>query len=165
VNPVTDTLTHLDEHGHARMVNVGEKEVTHRVCVASGFVEMSADTLTRILDGKIPKGDVLATARIAGIQAGKRTSEWIPLAHPLPLDSIAIELCPDERRSGVRIEATVETHAKTGVEMEGLVAVAAAGLTIYDMCKAIDRGMRIAEVALVPKRGGKSGVWVRPESE
>lgn len=162
---MTDELTHLDEHGRARMVNVGEKEITHRVCVARGFVTMAEKTLERILDGKVPKGDVLATARIAGIQAAKRTAEWIPLAHPLPLDAMTVELTPALERCALRIEATAETHWKTGVEMEALVAVAAAGLTVYDMCKAIDRGMRLEEVALVSKSGGKSGRWVRAESE
>jgi len=162
---MTDELTHLDEHGRARMVNVGEKKITHRVCVARGFVAMSEKTLERILDRKVPKGDVLATARIAGIQAAKRTAEWIPLAHPLPLDAITVELTPALERSALRIEATAEAHWKTGVEMEALVAVAAAGLTVYDMCKAIDRGMRLEEVALVSKSGGKSGAWLRAEDE
>ncbi len=160
---MSDTLTHLDEQGRAQMVNVGEKKVTHRVCVARGRVAMAPETLKRILDGNTPKGDVLATARIAGIQAGKRTSEWIPLAHPMALDQITIDLEPEEGGAGLRIEARVEAHAKTGVEMEALVAVSAAGLTIYDMCKAIDRGMRIDDVCLVSKSGGKSGEWVRAE--
>jgi cyclic pyranopterin phosphate synthase len=143
------------------MVDVGEKPVTVRECVARGVVRMAPATLAAITDGRVPKGDVLAVARIAGLQAAKRTSEWIPLAHPLPLDAVAIELFPDPDGSGIAIEARVRAQARTGVEMEALVAVSAAGLTIYDMCKAIDRGMSLEAVRLVSKRGGKSGVWVR----
>jgi cyclic pyranopterin phosphate synthase len=146
------------------MVDVAEKPVTRRVCVARGEVRMAAETLARIADGTTPKGDVLATARLAGIQAAKRTDEWIPLCHSLPLDGIDLALVPDAAASRVRIEARVEAHARTGVEMEALVAVAAAGLTLYDMCKAIDRGMTLASVELVQKSGGKSGEWVRPDS-
>ncbi len=144
-----DGLTHLDDRGQARMVDVGEKQVTERVCVARGEVRMAAETLRRIADGEVPKGDVLATARLAGIQACKRTDEWIPLAHPLPVDSVEVELSPDLPTERVRIEARVRAHARTGVEMEALVAVAAAGLTIYDMCKAVDRGMTVEAIMLV----------------
>ncbi len=158
-------LTHLDERGHARMVDVGEKRVTERVCVARGEVRMAAATLQRIADGEMPKGDVLATARLAGIQACKRTDEWIPLAHPVPVDSVELELHPDPPAARVRIEARVRAHARTGVEMEAMVAVAAAGLTIYDMCKAVDRGMTVEAIRLVSKTGGKSGKWRRPEEE
>ena len=158
-------LTHLDERGQARMVDVGEKQVTERVCVARGEVRMAAETLQRIADGEIPKGDVLTTARIAGIQACKRTDEWIPLAHPLPVDSVDVVLRPDLAAERVRIEARVRAHARTGVEMEALVAVAAAGLTIYDMCKAVDRGMTVEAIRLVSKSGGKSGRWRRPGEE
>ena len=160
-----DRLTHLDERGQARMVDVGEKEVTERVCVARGEVRMAAETLRRIADGEIPKGDVLATARLAGIQACKRTDEWIPLAHPLPVDLVDVQLHPDLPAQRVRIEARVRAHARTGVEMEALVAVAAAGLTIYDMCKAIDRGMTLEAIRLVSKSGGKSGPWRRSGEE
>ena len=160
-----DRLTHLDERGRARMVDVGEKQVTVRVCVARGEVRMAAETLRRIADGEVPKGDVLATARLAGIQACKRTDEWIPLAHPVPVDSVDLELRPDPPAERVRIEARVRAHARTGVEMEALVAVAAAGLTIYDMCKAIDRGMTVEAIRLVSKIGGKSGPWRRPGEE
>ncbi len=156
-------LTHLDEQGRARMVDVGEKAVTRRECVARGTVQMAPATLDAILDGKILKGDVFATARLGAIQAAKRTHEWIPLAHPLPLDSVDVELIPDPEGSQVHIEGTARATAKTGVEMEALVAVTAAGLIIYDMCKAIDRGMTVGEVRLVRKSGGKSGDWVRPE--
>ena len=158
-------LTHLDERGQARMVDVGEKQVTERVCVARGEVRMAAETLRRIADGEIPKGDVLATARLAGIQACKRTDEWIPLAHPVPVDSVDLELRPDLPAERVRIEAKVRAHARTGVEMEALVAVAAAGLTIYDMCKAVDRAMTVEAIRLVSKSGGKSGPWRRPGEE
>ncbi|MBW2242440.1 MAG: cyclic pyranopterin monophosphate synthase MoaC [Deltaproteobacteria bacterium] len=155
-------LTHLDEHGRARMVDVGDKPVTERICVARAEVEMAPETLAAITEGRTPKGDVFATARIAGIQAAKRTDEWIPLAHPLPVESIEVQLTPDANASCVRVEATVRAHARTGVEMEALVAVSAAGLVIYDMCKAIDRGMTVTRVRLVQKTGGKSGVWSRP---
>jgi cyclic pyranopterin phosphate synthase len=158
-------LTHLDERGRARMVNVGDKPVTHRVCVARCEVRMAPGTLAKIAEGSVPKGDVLATARLAGIQAAKRTDEWIPLAHPLPLDSLAVELEPDPAGSRLLIEARAEAHWRTGVEMEALVAASAAGLTVYDMCKAIDRGMSVDALRLVYKRGGKSGTWRRPDEE
>jgi cyclic pyranopterin phosphate synthase len=158
-------LTHLDERGQARMVDVGEKQVTERVCVARGEVRMAAKTLQRIADGEIPKGDVLATARLAGIQACKRTAEWIPLTHPVPVDSVDLDLRPDLPAARVRVEARVRAHARTGVEMEALVAVAAAGLTIYDMCKAVDRAMTVEAIRLVSKSGGKTGPWRRPGEE
>jgi cyclic pyranopterin phosphate synthase len=162
---MTDRLTHLDEQGRAHMVDVGSKPITRRECVARAEVHMAPETLAKIADGQIPKGDVLATARLAGIQAAKRTHEWIPLAHPLPLDSVEVELTPDPTGACLRIEATVRVHWRTGVEMEALVAAAAAGLTVYDMCKAIDRGMRLDAVRLVRKSGGKSGDWVREQSD
>ena len=155
-------LTHLDEQGRARMVDVGAKESSERVCTARAEVRMALSTLEAIVSGGTPKGDVFATARIAGIQAAKRTGEWIPLAHPMPLDGVEVRLAPDAAASCVRVEATVRAHWRTGVEMEAMVAVAAAGLTIYDMCKALDRGMRVTDVRLVRKSGGKSGVWQRP---
>jgi cyclic pyranopterin phosphate synthase len=166
VSDQSDGLTHLDERGRARMVNVGEKAITHRVCVARGAVRMASETLAKIADGSTTKGDVLAAARLAGIQAAKRTPEWIPLAHPLPLDSVRVELVPElegELGACIRIEAVAEAHWRTGVEMEAMVAVAAAGLTVYDMCKAIDRGMSLEAVQLVRKSGGKSGDWTRPD--
>jgi cyclic pyranopterin phosphate synthase len=159
---MSDELTHLDAQGRARMVDVGAKDVTERVCTARAEVRMARETLTAITRGATPKGDVFATARIAGIQAAKRTGEWIPLAHPMPLDAVEVVLAPDAAASCVRIEATVRAHWRTGVEMEALVAVSAAGLTIYDMCKAIDRGMALTDVRLVRKSGGKSGTWLRP---
>jgi cyclic pyranopterin phosphate synthase len=155
-------LTHLDEQGRARMVDVGAKDVTERVCTARAEVRMSRGTLEAITSGATPKGDVFATARIAGIQAAKRTGEWIPLAHPMPLDAVEVQLEPDTAAGCVRIEATVRAHWRTGVEMEAMVAASAAGLTIYDMCKAMDRGMAVTDVRLVRKSGGKSGDWLRP---
>jgi cyclic pyranopterin phosphate synthase len=157
-----DRLTHLDEHGRARMVDVGPKEVTERVCVARAEVRMAAATLERIAAGDLPKGDVLAVARLAGIQAAKRTSDWIPLAHVIPLDAVDVDLELDRASSCVRVRGTARARARTGVEMEALVAVTAASLALYDMCKAIDRGMTIEAVQLSEKRGGKSGHWVRP---
>jgi len=155
-------LTHLDAEGRARMVDVGEKAVTHRRSVARAEVSMAPETLARITDRRIAKGDVLATARIAGIQAAKRTGEWIPLAHPLPIDAVEVRLAPDPANARIRLEARVETRWRTGVEMEALVAVSAAALTIYDMCKAIDRDMSVQDVRLVAKSGGRSGDYIRP---
>ena len=126
---------------------------------------MAATTLARILEGRVAKGDVLATARIAGIQAAKRTGDWIPLAHPMPIDSVEVVLEPGDDPGVLRVEARVEAHWRTGVEMEALVAVSAAGLTVYDMCKAVDREMVLDRVRLVAKKGGKSGVFVRPGEE
>lgn len=158
-------LSHLDAKGRARMVDVGEKPITRRVCVARGEVRVAPETLARIAEGGLPKGDVLATARLAGIQAGKRTHEWIPLCHPVPLDAIEVELTPDESASRIVIRARAVAHWRTGVEMEALVAVSAAGLTIYDMCKAIDRGITLGDVQLESKIGGKSGEWSRPDGD
>ncbi|MDG2049954.1 MAG: cyclic pyranopterin monophosphate synthase MoaC [Myxococcota bacterium] len=156
-------LTHLDAQGRARMVDVGEKPVTHRLAVAQGEVHMRPETLSRIVEGTVAKGDVLATARIAGIQAAKKTSDWIPLAHPLPLDAVEVSLTPDPERALLRVQAQVQTHWRTGVEMEALVAVSAAALTVYDMCKAIDRGMHVESVGLLRKRGGRSGDFDRDD--
>jgi cyclic pyranopterin phosphate synthase len=155
-------LSHLDAQGHAHMVDVGAKEETRREAVARGEVHMQAETLALIAAGQLPKGDVLAVARIAGIMAAKRTSDLIPLCHPLMLTHVAVELTPAHDRGVVLIEATVRTRGQTGVEMEALTAVSVAALTIYDMCKAVDRGMRIGEIRLAQKRGGKSGDWVAP---
>jgi cyclic pyranopterin phosphate synthase len=156
-------LSHLDARGRARMVGVADKAVTRRVCVARAEVRMAPETLARIAEGTVAKGDVLATARIAAIQAAKRTADWIPLCHPLALDGVEVDLLPDAAASRVVIEVRVEAHARTGVEMEALVAAAAAGLTIYDMCKAVDRGMTLERVRLVSKSGGKSGGWERAD--
>ena len=155
-------LSHIDSEGHARMVDVGEKAVSQRESVARAEVHLQKETLESISQGSLPKGDVLAVAKIAGIQAAKRTSEWIPLCHPLALDAIDLELTPDHERSCVCVEARASVTARTGVEMEALVAVAAASLTVYDMCKAVDRGMTVDALRLVRKSGGKSGTWLRP---
>ena len=152
-----ERLTHLDERGQSHMVHVGVKADTVREAIARGVVYMQPETLRIITTGDIPKGDVLATARIAGIMAAKRTSELIPLCHPLMLSHVAVEIAPDPAASALRLEATVRTTGKTGVEMEALTAVSVAALTIYDMCKAIDRAMRISDIRLAEKRGGKSG--------
>lgn len=154
-------LTHFDEGGAARMVQVGQKSETERVAVASGAVEMAPATLARIRDGGIDKGDVLGVARIAAISGVKRTAELIPLCHPLRVTGVDVAFTLDEERSRVAVRATVRAFDRTGVEMEALTAVTVAGLTIYDMCKAIDRGMRLVEVQLEEKSGGKSGRWTR----
>ncbi len=161
-----EQLSHVDASGAVRMVDVGDKAITTRVCVVRGEVRMNPATLAQIAEGTAAKGDVLTTARLAGIQAAKRTHEWIPLAHPLPLDVVDVRLEPGtdgEGNARVLIEATVRAQARTGVEMEALVAASAAGLTIYDMCKAVDRGMRIEAIRLVRKSGGKSGTWVNED--
>ena len=157
-------LTHLDAAGAARMVDVGGKPVTHRVAKAGAFVQMRPETLEMIVAGTVPKGDVFATARIAGIMAAKRTSELIPMCHPLAITHAAVELTADRgERTGVRVTATVAVDGKTGVEMEALTAASVAALTVYDMCKAVDRGMTVSDVALLRKEGGKSGLWTREE--
>lgn len=158
-----DKLTHLDKQGAARMVDVGEKPDTDRVAVAAGAVTMKPVTLALIRDGNIKKGDVLTVARIAGIMAAKRTSELIPLCHPLPLTKIDVELQLDETKSAVQIRATAKTRGKTGVEMEALTAVNVAALTIYDMAKAVDREMKITNVRLLEKRGGVHGDYLAEE--
>jgi cyclic pyranopterin phosphate synthase len=150
-------LTHLDERGQAHMVDVGEKADSMREAVARGVIHLQPATLAMIVDGTAPKGDVLATARIAGIMAAKRTSDLIPLCHPLMLTRVVVEITADAASSTVQIEANVRTSGKTGVEMEALTAVSVAALTIYDMCKAVDRGMRITDIRLAEKRGGRSG--------
>ncbi|MBI4199837.1 MAG: cyclic pyranopterin monophosphate synthase MoaC [Chloroflexi bacterium] len=150
-------LTHVDAQGRAQMVDVGGKEPTVRVAVAKGSVRMKPETLRLVQQGQVEKGDVLAVARVAGILAAKRTAELIPLCHPLPLDQVAVEFEVDGVQSAIHIIATAKTSARTGVEMEALTAVVVAALTIYDMAKAVDRGMRIEAVRLVSKRGGKSG--------
>ena len=156
-------LTHLDAEGRARMVDVGEKDVTRREAVARGMVVMRPETLELIVSGGMPKGDVLAVARIAGIMAAKRAPDLIPLCHPLLLTHVAVDLQPAGDGAAVLIEATVRTTGKTGVEIEALTAVSVAALTIYDMCKAIDRGMRIVDIRLAQKRGGQSGEIVLEE--
>jgi cyclic pyranopterin monophosphate synthase len=152
-------LTHLDEAGRARMVDVSGKDETERVAVAGGTVRMKATTLDLIVAGGIAKGDVLAAARIAGIMAAKRTPDLIPLCHPLALSSVEVELSCDRDRSLVEITATCRITGRTGVEMEALTAVSVAALTIYDMCKAVDRGMLVGDIKLLRKSGGKSGTY------
>ena len=156
-------LTHLDEEGHARMVDVGAKADTQREAIARGMITMQPETLQKIVAGDMPKGDVLAVARIAGIMAAKRAPDIIPLCHPLLLTHVAVELTPAPSGGAVLIEATVRTTGKTGVEMEALTAVSAAALTIYDMCKAVDRAMQITGIRLAQKRGGRSGESVLEE--
>jgi len=152
-------LTHLDDPGNASMVDVSEKQVTFREAVAYSEVEMLPETLKLITEGGHKKGDVLAVARIAGIQAAKRTSDLIPLCHPLMLSKVAVDLIPNVERNVVEITATCKLSGQTGVEMEALTAASVAGLTIYDMCKAVDKGMVIRSVKLLEKKGGKSGHW------
>ncbi|MBS1115044.1 MAG: moaC [Nitrospirae bacterium] len=156
-------LTHIDAEGKARMVDVSDKTVTVREAVARGFVSMKPETVRLILDKNIPKGDVIATARIAGMMAAKKTGELIPMCHPLNLTSVAVEMNVEEEKNRVRVEARVKTVGQTGVEMEALTAVSVAALTIYDMCKAVDKEMMISDIVLVEKRGGKSGEFRRKE--
>lgn len=158
-------LTHLTGKGEAHIVDVSDKAETKRVAVACGCVVMSAESLALAVAGQAKKGDVFGVARIAGIMAAKRTHELIPLCHPLPISRIAVDIEPDESLPGVRVRAEVSVTAKTGVEMEALTAVGVACLTVYDMLKAVDRGMRIEGVELVEKRGGRSGHWRRDEVE
>jgi cyclic pyranopterin monophosphate synthase len=156
-------LTHFDESGRARMVDVGDKAETHRVAIAGGRVRMRPETLRVIAEGRASKGDVLGVAQVAAIMGAKRTHELVPMCHPLSLTAINVALTPDAGSSSVVIEARVETRGKTGVEMEALTAVSVAALTVYDMVKAIDRGMVIDEVRLLHKSGGASGDWNAPE--
>ncbi len=150
-------LTHLDAQGNAHMVDVSDKDVTARSATASALVKMRPETLTLILEGKAKKGDVLATARIAGIMAAKKTHELIPLCHPLMISKVSVEFAPDTEHSVIAVTATVKVEGKTGVEMEALTACSVACLTLYDMCKAVDRAMTITDLRLIEKSGGKSG--------
>ncbi len=156
---MTGKLSHLDEKGEARMVDVSEKPTTARMAVAKGVVQMDPATLRLIEEGALAKGEVLQVARIAGIMAAKRTADLIPLCHPLSLSSVAIEFAPDEARSLIEVTATAKVTGPTGVEMEALTAASVACLTIYDMAKAVDRAMRITDLRLVHKSGGKSGTF------
>ena len=177
-----DRLSHVDERGQARMVDVGDKDITHRRAVASAFLSARPETVAMVIEGTAPKGDVLAAARLAGITAAKRTSDLIPLCHPLSLTHARVEIEPSTGEAGASeadtpaavapasvtsagfaITATVETDGKTGVEMEALTAAAVAGLTLYDMCKAVDRGMVLGDVKLLSKEGGRSGLWTRDD--
>jgi cyclic pyranopterin phosphate synthase len=154
-------LTHLDETGAARMVDVADKPVTHRRAVATAHISMRPETLAMITEARAPKGDVIAVARVAGIMAAKRTSDLIPMCHPLPLTHATVDF--ETQDGGIRVTATAETDSKTGVEMEALTAASVAALTLYDMVKAVDRGMVVTDVELLRKEGGASGVWIREE--
>lgn len=156
-------LSHLDEQGRARMVDVSDKEITSRTAVARGSILMRPETLALIREGKVKKGDVFSVARVAGIMAAKKTSELIPMCHPLAITSVEIDLTAEDNPARVEIEAVARVDGKTGVEMEAMTAVSVAGLTIYDMCKAVDREMSIGEIRLVKKSGGKSGTFIRKE--
>ena len=158
---MSNTLTHFDARGNARMVDVGAKPATRRIAVACGGIRMRADTLRLIVSGGHRKGDVIAVARLAGIMAAKRTSDLVPLCHPIALTRVEVDLWPDEPGDSVQCRTRVETVGPTGVEMEALTATQVALLTVYDMCKAVDRAMTIESVRLVEKRGGKSGDWIR----
>ena len=152
-------FTHFDEHGRARMVDVTGKEATSRTATARGLVRMAPATLALIEEGRVAKGDVLSVARLAGIMGAKRTPDLIPLCHPLSLSAVSVDLTLDRTTPGVEITATCRLVGRTGVEMEALTAVAVAALTIYDMCKAVDRGMRLTDIRLIHKEGGKSGTY------
>lgn len=155
-------LSHVDRGGRPRMVDVGAKAATSRRAVAEAEVRVAQETLSLVIDGAIAKGDVLTVAEIAGVMAAKRTSELIPLCHPIPLSDVVVEVRPDRAAGAFRVRATVATVAPTGVEMEALVAAAIAGLTVYDMVKSVDRGAELAAVRLLEKSGGRSGEWRRP---
>ena len=152
-------LTHLDANGNANMVDVSAKDVTERTATAAATITMEPATLALILEGGVKKGDVLAAARLAGIMGAKRTPDLIPLCHPLPLSLVKVELTPDTARNAIDISATCKVIGRTGIEMEALTAASVAALTIYDMCKAVDRGMTISDIRLMHKAGGKSGEW------
>jgi len=155
--------SHFNASGEVHMVDVGEKVITQRTAITEGYIEMQPETLQLIINGEHKKGDVLAVARIAGIMATKKTAELIPLCHPLPLTYVEIKLTPETHNHRVRCQTTVKTNGQTGVEMEALTATACALLTIYDMCKGVDRGMVIQAIQLLEKTGGKSGHWQRDD--
>ena len=157
-----DQLTHFDATGQAHMVDVGAKQETHRIAVASGTIRMKPETLAIIVSGTAKKGDVLGIARIAAIMGAKRTSDLVPLCHPLALTRVTVDFSTDEASSSVHCTAQVETYGKTGVEMEALTAVQVGLLTVYDMCKAVDRGMVMTDIRVMEKHGGKSGDWSVP---
>ncbi len=154
-------LTHLNAQGEAHMIDVGDKPDTHRVAIAEGRLSMDSATLDALRAGNVGKGDALGVARVAGIMGAKRTADLVPLCHPLPLTRVEVSLTPTEEPAGVHCEVTAETRGPTGVEMEALTAVQIALLTLYDMCKALDRGMEIEAVRLIHKRGGRTGAWNR----
>ena len=160
---MSEKLTHFNAAGEATMVDVGDKNSSRRIAVARGEIRMHPDTLSRILDKRVEKGDVLGVARLAGIMAAKKTPELIPLCHPLPIDSVEVDFIPDHQESLVKIEARVSVNGRTGVEMEALTAVSVAALTIYDMCKAVDKSMTIGPIRLAEKQCGRSGHFINPE--
>lgn len=160
---MTNQLTHIDESGQAKMVDVGQKPDTERVAVAGGSVVMRPETLQLIIEGNVKKGDVLTVAQMAGVMAAKRTSELIPLCHPLLINHVSVTCTPNPAESRIDIKASVRLTGKTGVEMEALTAVTVAGLTIYDMVKAVDRSMRLTDIRLLAKSGGRSGEYVADE--
>lgn len=160
-----DRFPHLDEAGHARMVDVGAKAVTHRRALAEGSIRMDRKTLQAILDRRVEKGDVLAVARIAAVGGAKRTSDIVPLCHPLPLHGVTVEIEVADQLPGLRLTAETTTEARTGVEMEALCAVSAGLLAVYDMCKSMDRAMELGAVRLLEKDGGRSGMWRRREPD
>lgn len=160
---MTSKLTHLDASGRAKMVDVGDKEITLREATAQAVVGMKPETLALINEGRIKKGDVLAVSQVAGVMGSKRTPDLIPMCHPLPITGVDFAYDVNEQDSTITIRATVRTKGRTGVEMEALTAVSIAALTIYDMCKAVDRGMEISDVFLLEKSGGKSGLYTRPD--
>ena len=159
------TLSHIDEAGRARMVDVGEKPITVRTAVAEGAIRMSAQAFRLVAEGAVAKGDVLTVSQVAGTLAAKRTAELIPLCHPLNLDQVAVEATPDAALPGVRVRAVAKAQGRTGVEMEALAAVSVALLTVYDMVKAVDRGMEIEQVRLLEKTGGTHGDWRREAAD
>jgi cyclic pyranopterin phosphate synthase len=159
---MTEKLTHFDAAGSARMVDVGAKDESHRLATAAGVIRMKPETFAMVVAGTAKKGDVLGVARVAAIQAAKRTSELIPLCHPVPITAVRVEFRSDAATSSIECRATVECTARTGVEMEALTAVHVGLLTIYDMAKAVDRGMSMGEIRVVEKRGGKSGTYIAP---
>jgi cyclic pyranopterin monophosphate synthase len=154
-------LTHVDEQGNARMVDVADKPITDRLAIAEGWITIGAEAMALVLSRTAKKGDVLATAQLAGIQGAKRASDLIPLCHPLPLTGVDVIVTPEPETQRISVRATARTHWRTGVEMEALAAVSAALLTVYDMLKAVDKGMEMGGVRLVEKRGGRSGTWTR----
>lgn len=158
---MTDDFTHLDEGGRARMVDVSEKQITRRTATARSQLQMTPDTARRLADGRLPKGDALAVARVAGVMAAKRTPELIPLCHPLPLTGVAVTVDVDVASGIATVEATVRTEARTGVEMEAMVAAGVAAFALYDMVKGIDRGAEVSSVAVIHKAGGATGDWRR----
>ncbi|MGB0799833.1 MAG: cyclic pyranopterin monophosphate synthase MoaC [Planktomarina sp.] len=161
---MTTGLTHLDDQGHAHMVDVSAKAETTRVAVAQAVVNLNRETMALLLRGDVKKGDALGVARLAGIMGAKKTSDLIPLCHPLPITKVTVDLIPDPDANVIRVEALVKTKGQTGVEMEALTAVSTAALTVYDMLKAVDKGITITDIQLLEKQGGKSGTWRRETS-